>query len=91
MSQAKSQRDREASKGQDEHVHSGAFDNGTDVSRDVSQARQAHGSEDGSSASQDYTRSCYVLHRGTLQTGLSQRSRAQDPHSSGEKTIKFPI
>ena len=83
--QAESQRDRETSQGQDEHVHNRALGNGAHVPRDVAQARQADRVAHGRAASEDDPRRRALLHRGPLQAGLPHRSGAEDVDTSGER------
>lgn len=82
--QAESQRNRKTKERQDEHVHHGTLGDGADVSRDVKEIRQADCSTNGRTTFKNYTGCCHLIHGGPLQAGLSQRSRAQNPHTSSK-------
>lgn len=82
--QAKSQRDREKEKGQNEHVHNRAFGYGAHVPRHVPQTRQADRAQDGCPTPQDHSGRRHLVHGGPLQAGVPQRSRAQDAHTSSK-------
>lgn len=89
MFQAKSQRDREEEKGQNEHVHNRAFGYGAHVPRHVPQTRQADRAQDGCPTPQDHPGRRHLVHGGPLQAGVPQRSRAQDAHTSSKYEISL--
>lgn len=86
--QTEPQRDREKTKGQDEHLHHGTIRDGSNVSRDVPEAGQVDGPTDDGAAPEDDPRGRYLIHGRSLQACVSQRSGTQDADTSSKFQLR---